>query len=175
MITEGLTAIEEGRLIDLCGKVGTKMSRSFYNAVAAKFVMTGIEAVTLRHHRDRVEILLTQRAADDAYWPGQWHSPGSILRAADAPAEPGVVGSYDAAFRRVENEIGTSFAHISGLVGSVFHRTHRGPENCLVFVCQLAGEPQKGSFFPVDSLPEPFIDSQRSAIEMAVRAFKAQS
>ena len=167
-VSEGLTPIEEERLIATLGGLGTRMSDALFNAVAAKFVLTGVSTFILRR-RDggaEVEILLTNRDASFPGWEGQWHVHGSMLRANDTP------GSYEDALKRVEaDELGVTFITAPWFVTTLLCETARGPINEMIFVCQIEGEPPVGKFFGVGHLPEDLIPSHHPLITAAVRHF----
>ena len=51
--------------------------------VARLAVLGSMELVPFRAGATEPEILLAQRSPDDLWWPGQWHAPGTIIRATD--------------------------------------------------------------------------------------------
>lgn len=165
MVTEGLTKAEEQQVLELLNKVGSRMSAEFYNAVAAKFVLTAIETVPLRRRGDTVEVLLLERNPNDTFYAGQVHSPGSMLRASDQ--------TYGDALRRVQwAELGLRFAEPPQFVSPLFQSTPRGPENGLVFACRLEAEPTIGKFHDVTSLPPNVIEHHRPIIQAATEFFR---
>jgi|GEM_PF-5817509 len=169
MPSEGLTTEEEKQFIELAKKLTGTVSEDLYNALASKFVFTAIEVVTLRENEGKLEVLLTKRESGDIFG-SSWHSPGSMLRASDAPETHNTAGDYKNAFKRIEEEIGVPFNVPPKFVGTMFQRHVRGVENALIFVSSIIETPAaKGQFFPVDALPEPFIEHHRSIIAMAVR------
>ncbi len=168
-ITVGLTDSEEQCFIDLCTKLGQPVSHALFNALAAKFVLVGLETVIWRRRPSGLEVLLTQRPANDANWPGFWHSPGVMLRATDAPKEVGVPCHFESAFYRAEAEIGANFSSWPRFAGINFIRGRRGPNVCLIFACQISGSPARGQFFPTIDLPEPLVEGHLRIIEQAIR------
>lgn len=167
MTTEGLTEAEEQEGIRILNKVGARMSMAFYNAVAAKFVLTAIETVVLREHARNTQVLLTERSVNDVHYAGQMHSPGSMLRASDQP------GSYADAFNRVQrSELKVTFCKEPEFVGNLFQYTERGPENGVVVICETKDEPAKGNFCDVDKLPANLIHHHYPIIDLAVSRFK---
>jgi|SRR3989344_475471 len=171
MTSEGLTIEEEKQFIKLTEKLTGQVTKDLYNALASKFAFTAIEVVTLRVHEGKLEVLLTKRDSDDIFANG-WHSPGSILRASDAPEKYDTVGDYQSAFKRVEQEIKVPFSVVPKFVGIILQRHLRGVDNGIVFISEIAEAPGKGQFFPVDAIPEPFLEHQRAIIAMAVEGWK---
>jgi hypothetical protein len=150
------------------------MSAKAFYAIAQHTVSVAIEAVVLRRRKGRLEVLLFKRPDDDPFYGGMWHSPGTILRGKDAEGGlPGKPVGYEKAFDRLaRGELKVNFAGHKKFAGSLFFLSPRGPENCLVFVCRIAGEPVKGTFYPVDDLPENTVLAHRlSIIPAAVKAF----
>lgn len=53
-------------------------------ALASKITMPTMELLPVRKGKNGdIEVLLTQRPADDPYWPNEWHIPGTVIRASD--------------------------------------------------------------------------------------------
>ena len=136
-------------------------------------VWIAIETVVLRRKGGCVEVLLIRRPPDDKHYANLLHSPGTLLRGSDAAeGENEVPLTFDKAFTRLEQgELHLSFVGERRKVGELFFRTTRGPTLCLVYACQIAGEPKVGQFYPVDSLPKDLVKSHSFIIPMAVRAF----
>lgn len=167
-----LSPEETAQLLRLLEQIGEPRDSRIFNAIAGMVVLTGLEAAIFRWNAGSLEILLHPRPADDPNWPGQWHMPGTILRAADAPAEQNVGGLYSTAFRRIEErELGGHFLRDPQLVDSYFHRAERGVVNSLIFVCQVADD-VTGTYFPVDELPTNIIECHCPMIKIAAAAFK---
>ncbi len=80
MITAGLTEVEERELITLLGRVKQPWSAPFYTALASKGRVSTTDFILVAPG-DR--ILVTQRPLDDAFEPGYWHFPGTVVRATD--------------------------------------------------------------------------------------------
>ncbi len=169
MPTEGLTEVQETQLVELLSLMGARMSAAVYNAIAAKTALTAIETVILRETGGDPQILLTQRPPEDVHYAGQWHSPGSMLRASDAPDKFDTPIDFVHPFDRVGKEIGVPIEVVE-FADYVFQRTPRGVENGLVFICRATGEPTKGTWFPADALPEPLIEHHRPIIKAALEA-----
>lgn len=168
MVTEGLTETEEQQAIALLNKACSRMSAEFYNAVAAKFVMTAVETVSLRRRGGRVEVLLVERDPSDKFYAGQSHSPGTMLRASDR--------TYGDALARVQRaELGFRFVGLPQFVAPIFQHTRRGPENGLVFACKLEAEkPRLGQFYDVEAPPENLIDHHEPIIRAATEFIKGK-
>lgn len=94
-------------------------------------------------------ILLGQRSADDPFWASQWHVPGSIIRANDPVTHE---GDYDAAMTRALREVGegVEFASEPHEQRPVRRTGPRGSEITVRFICEVAGIPTHGRFFPFD-------------------------
>ncbi|MBU4380853.1 hypothetical protein L6255_03710 [Candidatus Parcubacteria bacterium] len=168
-IADNLSETEEKKLVSLLDKVGPKMPTPVYNAVAAKFVLVAIETVILRRKQGKVEVFLAKRPPTDAYYPNMLHSPGTILRASDRP------GSYQDAFERVQkNELGVNFVFPPEFVGSYYFHTSRGPENSLVFLCEVEKEPKTGKFYDVRNLPENLLPHHYIVIAKVLDYYKKQ-
>ncbi len=168
-----LTPDEEQQLITLAPKIGSHMSSVLYNAFAPKFALTAIETVIVKQFPDRLGVLLTRRPTTDAHYPNMWHSPGSMLRASDAPEEIDLPGNFNDALHRVQlDEIGACFRHPPTFVDHVFQRTLRGVENALVFLCELATREKAGTWFDADDLPQELIKHHYRVIHVAVQYYR---
>lgn len=190
----GLTAREEAHLIRLLGKVNPKsIGTPLFKAMAEKSISSAIEAVCLRlkttpvegevfgvgdkaiiihdHSISRVQVYLTQRAADDPAYPGQWHCPGSVMRPGEE--EEGV-------FARLDKKEFYGGLKPKRFVDRVNHPTEaRGHFLSMVWLCELApSEGQTGkwfSVFPVNQLPENTVATHRyRIIPVALGAFLAE-
>ncbi len=124
-------------------------SPRFFYAAKMKFCMTAIEVAVMREQNGRTQILLTERPASDKDWPRQMHSPGSMLRDTDADDSR----SYWKVYRRVLAEIGVpGFSREPVLVDAFPTPTRRGPENLLVFIAEISGEPGIGRFYNLEEV-----------------------
>ncbi|HSW37369.1 MAG TPA: hypothetical protein VLG37_03320 [Candidatus Saccharimonadales bacterium] len=63
----------------------SKLHRELFVEVARLMVLSTVELVPLRTNTNtgNVEALLTQRPADDPWWAGQWHVPGTVISPTD--------------------------------------------------------------------------------------------
>jgi|SRR5579871_6247966 len=109
-----------------------------------------LPAVELIVFDENKQVLLTQREADDPYWPGQWHIPGTVIRATDAS-----LGSAIKRSRQAELE-GTEVT-LPRLLRPDFRHMERGSELSLVHRAKLVGEPMAGQLFPIRNLPENIV------------------
>jgi hypothetical protein len=90
-----------------------------------------------------------------------------MLRASDKP------GSYEDAFRRVQmNELKMGFFTAPEFVTARFLATDRGPENACIFVCEVEGEPDHGTFCDVDNLPPDLLTHHYEIIRVAVEYWR---
>ena len=174
-----LTEAEERQMIELVDKMGSQWTARLYNKFASKFALTAIEIVFLkRDNRGDILVLLTRHPHGDSYYPDQWHSPGTMLRASDYQEETeknlGIpeFDGFRKTFERLEkSELGVRFMGRPRHIKSIFHFTPRGSETALIFLCELEGEPKSGKFFKVNELPHDLIEHHYRIISMAVEAF----
>lgn len=138
-----------------------------FQEVARLVVMPIIDIVPVRHTESgSVEVLLTQREADDPFWPGMWHNPGTVVRASDK--DPG----YADAFRRVFiDELGLDDVQEPHFVTGFLHQTRRGSESTRVYWVELHGTPRVGDYFDITRLPKETIESHIGLIGLAAQAF----
>lgn len=160
--------VDEQQLIRLLGRVESPMSNELYNAIAPIVPAVAVESVILRKVKDKTQVYLVQRPDNDAHWPREWHSPGTLLRASDAcDRDPIAV-----ALKRIEaRELGIKFKTYRFTGRFVFHQTPRGSEMSLVYVCTVEEEPKVGGFFPVNELPQSLIIHQQPVIRIAHEAY----
>lgn len=127
-----------------------------------------VEIVPLRFTQpNKVEILLLQREADDPAWPGQWHVPGTVIRATDTS------GSFDDALQRIlSQELGGTKTSKLSFVTSILHLQNRGMEASQIFWVEIDGEPGEGQLYDVDHLPATIVKTQLDFIPDAIAHFK---
>jgi len=148
-VTAGLTTEEETLVISLLCKVSQPWSPAFFNAIKQQVAMTAIEIVIMRSINNRPHVLLTVRPDNDPNWPGELHSPGSMLRGADIDQSH----TYDKAFSRVLREIGIrSFSQEPVLVDAFPVPTPRGPENGMIFIAEIIESPTVGKFYDLEEV-----------------------
>jgi hypothetical protein len=117
-----------------------------------------------------VEVLLIERDADDPFWPGMLHTPGTIVRATDA--HTGEQDDWQAFQRIFHDELLDTEVSVPQYVGSIFHESKRGAEQAQLYWIEVTGEPKVGALYPVDALPEQLIASQIAFIGQAASMFR---
>lgn len=144
-------------------------------AVAQKVTVPTMEVAPLRRTPDgRVEILLTQRPADDPYWPGGWHIPGTVIRATDTE------GGFSTGFERVlKDELHDAIRQVGEIkfAGMKFWDVKRGRELDMMhfFETDATDEDVKvGQFFDVGQLPDTTLEHHKIMIPEIVQAFMLQ-
>jgi hypothetical protein len=112
-----------------------------------------------------IEIFLVERTASDPVWPNQLHVPGTVVRSSDQ--------NFEAAFERIfQNEL-KGAAHDQPLkIQDIIHNSGRGNEVAQIFALKLLGDPDFGSFYPADKLPENIVQSQMNFLPSAVSFIK---
>lgn len=165
--TTGASPSEDAVAAELSRLKPGYLPKPIFLEVTRLVVMPIVEVVPLRRHADKVEILLTQRAADDPFWPRQWHVPGTVVRATDAP------GSFADPLQRVlQQELKGVATAGPEFVKTVFHHSGRGMEMSQIFWVEVTGEPNVGEFYDADNLPPTVVTSQLDFIPDAVAHFK---
>ncbi len=146
--------------------------RPIFNEVTRIAAMPIVEIVPLRLRDGKPEVLLMQREADDPVWPGELHTPGTVVRATDLQ---GSVGNFDHIFARLlDGEMGgTQIAGKPYFVEMLLHDSGRGTEVSQIYWVEVVGEPAAGKFCPTDALPQTFVASQKDFLAAAVKSFVA--
>lgn len=125
-----------------------------------------LELVPLRRQEGRAEVLLIKRPADDPFFAGLWHTPGTIIRSRDGDLR-------GALLRLLDHELaGVSFAGPPRLVMEQLHHSKRGMESATIFYREVSDNAGIGQWHPADNLPADLIDSQRDFIQAASTQFK---
>lgn len=164
---------DERLLLSLLKRLPPFLPLDVFHELSKRVMLTAVETVCLRTGENGIEVFLTRRSPDDEYYPNLWHSPGTMLRADDAPRQMNVAAGYESAFRRLEEkELHLKFVDTPRLVGSRLYSSPRGSENSMVFLAEIEGEPENGKFFPVDELPADLVESHRGIIAIAVRHYE---
>ncbi|MEO6760810.1 MAG: hypothetical protein ABI220_00320 [Candidatus Saccharimonadales bacterium] len=141
-----------------------------FEQVARLVTLPVVEFIPLRKVGDAVEVLLIQRPADDPFWPGLLHTPGTIIRATDLHRPE---SDNEQAFNRIlHDELKDTEISQPHYVGSLFHKSKRGTEQAQLYWAEVTGEPLVGEFYPIDSLPSGLIDSQITFIRTAALNFR---
>lgn len=127
-----------------------------------------VEVVPLRiNKKGKVEVLLLQREADDRYWPGQWHTPGTVMRSTDKS------GSYEDAFRRIfkYEMLGTKVGK-PVFVNYEFAKYKRGKTiQAIYWVEVLEDHPKIGIFSDIDHLPVNIVEGQSEMVKQVAAHF----
>ncbi len=84
MPTAGLKQYEEDILVTLLRMVGQPWSAKFYNALAPLVRVPTTDLVLID---EQGRVFMTQRPEEDAFEPGYWHFPGTVVRVADTSNE----------------------------------------------------------------------------------------
>lgn len=138
-----------------------------FDALARLGWSIAFEAVALRINQEtkKIEVFLRKRAADDTAYPGEWHAPGSVLRANERPGDVA---------KRLEKEFSAEIVGFS-FVGDSFIKEARGPFNSKIYLVYFKTPPvenERHGWFPIDCLPEPMVEEHRNTIiPTAVHAF----
>lgn len=143
------------------------LPREVFEAVAKVAVYPAIEFVLLRESDSILEVLLTKRSDDDPVWPAMFHLPGTVLRPTD--------NNLDDAFKRLyEEELAGVVLSKPHFVGAHFNKYLRGNSIGLEYWLKVEGQTNVGQFFDISSLPENFIEQQKSILERARKAYRAR-
>ncbi|MBI2054293.1 MAG: NUDIX hydrolase [Candidatus Staskawiczbacteria bacterium] len=145
-----------------------------FDALARITVSIAIETVSLRFNNatNKLEVYMVQRSLIDTAYPGEWHSPGSVMR----PGE----SVEDVLDRLAKREFCNPFISIQ-FVG-VINPSKKSPEVRghfvgLAYLCVFKEtNALRGKWFPVDELPEKtVIHHQKRIIPVAVGSFLANT
>ena len=130
-----------------------------------------IEIVPLRKRPDsQLEVLLLERDVDDPIFPGELHTPGTVIRPSDSS------GSFKDAFERIlEDELSGLKTKPPVFVQNIFHHSGRGMESSQIFWTEVLEEPKVGRFYEVDRLPERLMASQLDFIPIAIDHYLVNS
>lgn len=163
-----LTEDETKQLATLLNKLetGQDLPEPVFFEFARLQCLPVIELVPLRNGERGVEVLLIERPADDPFFAGQVHNPGTIVRAKDQTIENVIE-------RLVTHELpGTAFAGELTYVATQLHTSKRGNEWATIYYAELADSAGHGNWYPADNLPANLIESQVDFIRQAIDKFK---
>lgn len=141
-----------------------------FSQVVRLLVTPTVEMVPLRKtKKGTVQVLLIKRDDDDPNWPGQYHVPGSVIRATDVKL------SFQDAFDRIINgEIkGINVVRGPIFVQHLFHQVKRGAELPMIHWIEVNGEITGGTYFDLDKLPENIVDHHPLIIRKALEHFSS--
>ena len=139
-----------------------------FEQLARLTVLSIIEFVPLRmSETGEIEVLLLERGDDAPIWPGEVHTPGTVIRPGD-----NAQNTYLAFDRILNDELqGTTFSN-PHFVGSILHESKRGPEHAQVYWVEPKEQTRVGKWHNVDSLPDNLIKSQEKFIRASVDNYK---
>ncbi len=135
-----------------------------FEQIARIVALPVVEFIPLRlGQHGQIEVLLIKRSDKDPLFAGLMHTPGTVVRADDETK--GETHAHTAFERLLREELAGVTVSAPEYVGSIFHTSKRGTEQAQLFWVEVLDEnPTIGEFWPVDSLPDNIIDSQRSFI-----------
>lgn len=165
----GLSSNEEKRLVDLLTKLEPGfLPYDIFVQVARLVVLPIIEFVPLRTFGGRTEVLLLEREKDDNIWPGELHTPGTVVRPTDSTGE-----MYKAFERIRKDELLNTKISDAHFAGTQMHPSRRGMEHAQIFWVEVYEEPRVGEFYPIQKLPHNLMESQVDFIKLAVRSYES--
>lgn len=131
-----------------------------------------LELAPIRMRGEEPEIYLTQRPADDPYWPSGWHIPGTVIRSTDEE------GDFRTGFDRVKSdELGPAFTYKDEpvYVTTKFWDVLRGRElDAVHYVLVEVDDRAKldGKFFTQSELPATTLEHHKVMIPEIFEAYK---
>ncbi|MDD3647382.1 MAG: hypothetical protein PHS44_02675 [Candidatus Dojkabacteria bacterium] len=130
-----------------------------------------VEVLPVRKKRNRIEVLLTKRSKDDAFWPDMFHMPGVVLLATDKD------GSLSDAFERIfKGELGgTNPKKMPTFVGYSFRNEKRGMGLSLLHWSDEEAALNTGAWFDHCHLPENILRLQIPNITRIVEDYKMRT
>jgi hypothetical protein len=158
-LTELLSQLEVG-----------KLPLPVFHELARLMVLPAVEVIPLfSGPHGETSVLLTQREPNDPIWPGQWHTPGRILRPNDVDGS----GTYGTAIRNLVQAEFPGVRHGDAVyVETEFRTVARGAESAALHWVDLESpDTSTGQLFPVGDLPENIIDHHRPMIEKMYRHY----
>lgn len=118
-------------------------------------------------------VLLSQRPANDPYFPRQWHNPGNYVGGGKVGGENVVSAETvaEACRRCALKETGAPLKNCALFGVGDFVNLSRDPELSLIFLCTLGDTPKLSDtlrWFPVNELPENMMEHSRAMLEQRV-------
>jgi len=167
------TDAEIAQAVDVINRIPKGvLPRELFFAISHKTVLSSIELLPIRTNTEgQPEVLLTQRPADDPYWPNMWHIAGTILRPTDQ------IGNFSSAFSRLfDEEFEGQLETIADpqYAKTEFLDTGRGRVNDRVYFVEIANKDisfASGKFFSPDALPENLIDHYDKLIPSVLEVY----
>lgn len=136
-----------------------------FNQVARLVRLPMVDLVPVKIENNNLQIGLVKRADDDLWWPSMWHLPGTVLRSTD---------TIDTAIERLKaEELALQSCETPVFQGFSVQKSQRGAEIVLIYTaanCTFEN-PSKVEWFPVDALPEQFVESERNVVEKVRQGF----
>lgn len=127
-----------------------------------------VELVPLRRQGGHTEVLLFKRPDDDPNWPGQLHTPGTVVRATDAAQ--GLQAPLD---RLYKDELQVVPALDPRYVTSILNKVARGSELATILYLHMSRtEAPTGAWYPASELPDTIVETQRNFIADAVTTYE---
>lgn len=132
-----------------------------------------LELVPLRKNENsgQVEVLLLKRSANDPVWPGQLHTPGTVVRATD------VGDALEVPLERLYgSELQLQASADPVFVEIKLHKVARGTELATIMYVDLSNKDVSvGTWYPSNFLPENLVTTQRDFIIKAVNIFQGST
>lgn len=163
-----MTELDQGKLVTLLKQLEPGfLPYPIFEQIARLTTLSIIEFVPLRKSSDgSVEVLLLERGKDDPIWPGMVHTPGTVIRPGDTDSN-----KFKAFERITVDELLNTQLSDPIMVGTMLHQSRRGWEFAQIYWVEVIGEPEIGTLFPADDLPENLVESQHGFIKQAVENF----
>lgn len=141
---------------------------------ARLYVTPIIEIVPIRiDRRGEIRIILLKRDKSDPIWPGQLHTPGTVLRTSDKN------GNLNDAFLRIlKNELKLN-KNIDPskliFVDYIYHEVLRGKELALVFLFEYSNKPARCKEYNAEKLPANLVTTQIDFIKKVIDFVKIKN
>jgi len=160
---------EEAQLVRLLSKLEAGfLPYDVFVEIARLVVLSVIEFVPLRQNeKGETEVLLLSRGDDDPIWPGELHTPGTVVRPTDTE------GDIYLAFERIlKDELKGTKTSEPHYVGSSLHKSKRGMEQAQIYWVEVQAESRVGGFYPLNELPANIMESQVAFINQAASNYE---
>jgi hypothetical protein len=159
---------EEAQLVKLLGKLPVGfLPLKIFIEIARLTTLSIIEFVPFRKNNGHTEVLLLKRDQDDALWPDELHTPGTVIRPSDLDSDDHL------AFKRIlDEELAGTKVSEPFYVGSNLHKSRRGAEQAQIFWVEVLEEPRSGRFYRIDALPPNMMGSQVGFVRLAADSFR---
>jgi len=138
-----------------------------FNEIARLAALTAIEFIPFRKNGESTEVLLFRRPADDSFWPGLLHTPGTILRSSDA--------SFDDAYTRLFNDELNCEPLSVKFIGNELILNERGRVLLFKYIVDVTDVVTSGDFYDTTTLPDDVLPQHRDMMLQAVNHFKQEA